>query len=188
MELPPWANGSPETFVRLHAEALESEYVSANLPDWIDLIFGMKQRGTAAVDACNVFYYLTYEGAVDMEKLPVELSQAIMEQIAYFGQTPIQLMKKAHPQREARQNPSLVNLADHQLAAVFDSMESASGHDPIIWIVATPESLFAVGRYEPNAIMWRKWKRTGFPRAQTEEHTPWFRCSCGSRTRPPRGR
>mmetsp|Transcript_14616 Transcript_14616/g.59322 ORF Transcript_14616/g.59322 Transcript_14616/m.59322 type:complete len:2453 (-) Transcript_14616:815-8173(-) len=152
VELPPWANGSPETFVRLHAEALESEYVSANLPDWIDLIFGMKQRGRAAVDACNVFYYLTYEGAVDMEKLPVDLSQAIVEQIAYFGQTPIQLMKKAHPQREARQNPSLVNLADHQLAAVFDSMESASGHDPIIWIVATPESLFAVGRSRNFAV------------------------------------
>ena len=32
----------------------------------IDLIFGEKQQGPAARDALNVFYYLTYEGAVGM--------------------------------------------------------------------------------------------------------------------------
>jgi hypothetical protein len=43
--------------------------VSANLHHWIDLIFGHKQRGPAAVDADNVFYHLTYEGAVDIAKV-----------------------------------------------------------------------------------------------------------------------
>jgi hypothetical protein len=51
--LPPWAKGSADEFVRLHRLALESEYVSNNLHHWIDLIFGYKQTGEAAVKACN---------------------------------------------------------------------------------------------------------------------------------------
>ncbi|KAL4137086.1 hypothetical protein PRIC2_000611 [Phytophthora ramorum] len=56
--LPPWAR-SPEDFVMKNLVALESEYVSANIHRWIDLVFGCKQRGTAAVEANNVFFYLT---------------------------------------------------------------------------------------------------------------------------------
>ena len=40
----------------------ESEYVSQHLCEWIDLIFGYKQKGPAAAEALNVFYYVTYEG------------------------------------------------------------------------------------------------------------------------------
>lgn len=40
----------------------ESEHVSSHLHEWIDLIFGCKQRGPDAVEALNVFYYCTYEG------------------------------------------------------------------------------------------------------------------------------
>jgi len=62
VELPPWAGDSPERFLATQRAALESPFVSANLRHWIDLIFGVKQRGKAAEGANNVFRHLTYEG------------------------------------------------------------------------------------------------------------------------------
>ncbi|OIW14558.1 hypothetical protein TanjilG_14944 [Lupinus angustifolius] len=98
--LPPWAKGSPEEFIRRNREALESEYVSSNLHHWIDLVFGYKQRGKPAVEAANIFYYLTYEGAVDLETMEDDFQRAAIEdQIANFGQTPIQIFRKKHPRR-----------------------------------------------------------------------------------------
>jgi len=99
--LPPWAKGDPQLFVRINRQALESEYVSMNLHNWIDLIFGFKQTGKAAVDAHNVFHYLSYEGKVNIDKItdPVE-KIATIGIINNFGQTPAQIFKKAHPQRQ----------------------------------------------------------------------------------------
>jgi Beige/BEACH domain/Neurobeachin beta propeller domain/Neurobeachin/BDCP, DUF4704 alpha solenoid region/Neurobeachin alpha solenoid region/PH domain associated with Beige/BEACH len=97
--LPPWAP-TPEAFVRINREALESEYVSQHLHHWVDLIFGYKQRGQAAVDAHNVFFHLTYEGAVDIDKIEDPgLREATVAQIEHFGQTPSQLFKTPHPAR-----------------------------------------------------------------------------------------
>ena len=98
--LPRWAKGDPRLFIKLHREALESEYVSANLHHWIDLIFGYKQQGDAAAQALNVFHYLSYEGAVDLDKItdPVE-KQSTISIIHNFGQTPKQLFKKPHQKR-----------------------------------------------------------------------------------------
>ena len=99
--LPPWANGDAHTFVRMNRQALESQYVSENLHHWIDLIFGFKQQGPAAEAAMNLFYYLTYEGAVDIDKISDAVErQGIIDQINNFGQTPTQLFKKPHPKRQ----------------------------------------------------------------------------------------
>ena len=43
--------------------------MSQNLHHWIDLIFGYKQRGEPAKEAFNVFFYLTYEGMVDIDAI-----------------------------------------------------------------------------------------------------------------------
>ena len=40
----------------------ESEYVSAHLNEWIDLIFGYKQTGPEAEKAMNVFNKYSYQG------------------------------------------------------------------------------------------------------------------------------
>jgi hypothetical protein len=64
--LPPWAKEDPREFIRMHRLALECDYVSQHLHEWIDLIFGYKQHGQAAVEAVNVFHHLFYEGNVDI--------------------------------------------------------------------------------------------------------------------------
>jgi hypothetical protein len=109
IQLPPWA-ADPFEFIRLNRKALESEYVSRNLHHWIDLVFGYKQRpphmrsggNVASVDACNVFFHLTYADAVDLEELLVndkKLYDQYVHQITEFGQTPAQLFSFPHPQR-----------------------------------------------------------------------------------------
>lgn len=40
-------------FLQKHKAALESPFVSEHLHEWIDLVFGFKQRGTEAVAAHN---------------------------------------------------------------------------------------------------------------------------------------
>ena len=147
--LPAWAK-SPEDFIKKHRyvsfrfgedstllilmtvrAALESEIVSANLHRWIDLIFGYKQRGKEAENAHNVFFYLTYEGVIDIEAIedevqkryfivsspilccinllnlittPVNLDRSIESQIHNFGQTPSQLFDRPHPARMSLQD------------------------------------------------------------------------------------
>ena len=100
--LPPWAS-SPEEFVRINRIALESDYVTQHLPAWIDLIFGFKQRGKEAELAHNVFYFLTYEGAVDLDAIEDEVKRSATEdQIEYYGQTPAQLLRRPHPSCDLR--------------------------------------------------------------------------------------
>lgn len=96
--LPPWAK-RPADFIRKNAKALESEHVSAHLHEWIDLIFGYKQKGEQARLHDNLYYHLTYEGAVDLEALDQRERAALEIQIQEFGQTPKQLFAAAHPAR-----------------------------------------------------------------------------------------
>ena len=98
--MPKWSRYNPYRFVSILRIALESDLVSKNLHNWIDLIFGYKQRGKESEKALNTFYYLTYEDMVDLDKIPDPGTRAAFEtQIIHFGQTPSQLFLRPHPQR-----------------------------------------------------------------------------------------
>ncbi|KAJ8319878.1 hypothetical protein KUTeg_001465 [Tegillarca granosa] len=76
--LPKWAD-SPEDFINKHRKAL---------------------KGPAAEEALNVFYYCTYEGAVDLDAVKDPRERKALEgMINNFGQTPCQLLKDPHPKR-----------------------------------------------------------------------------------------
>uniref|UniRef100_A0A8D0A0B8 Neurobeachin n=1 Tax=Sander lucioperca TaxID=283035 RepID=A0A8D0A0B8_SANLU len=112
VELPAWAK-KPEDFVRINRMALESEFVSCQLHQWIDLIFGYKQRGPEAVRALNVFNFLSYEGAINLDNADAvqrevsfeshmySIITVIESQIQACGQIPSQLLIEPHPPRSS---------------------------------------------------------------------------------------
>ncbi|GAB4830425.1 hypothetical protein Ancab_020061 [Ancistrocladus abbreviatus] len=160
--LPPWAKGSTREFIRKHREALESDYVSANLHHWIDLIFGCKQRGKAAEEAVNVFYHYTYEGNVDIDSVTDPAMKAsILAQINHFGQTPKQLFLKPHVKRRSeikRPHHPLkhsIHLVPHELRKNSSSiMQIVNINDKIL--VAGPNTLLKPRTYT-KYVAW------GFP-------------------------
>ncbi|KAJ3429216.1 beige/beach-related [Anaeramoeba flamelloides] len=123
VKLPPWANGDPYEFVRIMRRALESDYVSEHLNEWIDLIFGYKQQGIEAVKSMNVFYYLTYEDEIkklDLDNIEnIALQASIESQIENFGQTPIKLFDKPHPKRRTK---NLFNYYDALSESLFKNI------------------------------------------------------------------
>ncbi|XP_040823276.1 lipopolysaccharide-responsive and beige-like anchor protein isoform X2 [Ochotona curzoniae] len=138
VELPPWAKTSEE-FVRINRLALESEFVSCQLHQWIDLIFGYKQQGPEAVRALNVFYYLTYEGAVNLNSItdPV-LREAIEAQIRSFGQTPSQLLIEPHPPRGSAMQASPLMFTDQAQQDVIMVLKFPS-NSPVTHVAANTQ-------------------------------------------------
>ncbi|XP_034618871.1 protein FAN isoform X2 [Trachemys scripta elegans] len=116
VELPPWAS-DPDDFLQKSQNALESQYVSEHLHEWIDLIFGYKQKGSEAIAAHNVFHPLTYEGGVDLNSImdPNE-KVALLTQILEFGQTPKQLFTTPHPRRIIPKFKSLSRTSSHNVS------------------------------------------------------------------------
>jgi len=111
VKLPPWAKDDPKIFIARNREALESPYVTANLHSWIDLVFGYKQQGNAAIEATNVFHHLSYYGAKNIEEIEDERERlAAIGIIHNFGNTPRQIFSRPHQQRKPDTIVSVYNL------------------------------------------------------------------------------
>lgn len=125
--LPPWAKNDPRLFIKLHRQALESKIVRESISHWIDLVFGYKQRGKAAMESINVFYPATYYGFdLDSIKDPVErIARATM--IKTYGQTPKQLFEQPHPlttiEWSKRNQINNNNLATRTVPQVMDHIK-----------------------------------------------------------------
>ncbi|XP_048460451.1 WD repeat and FYVE domain-containing protein 3 [Rhincodon typus] len=163
--LPPWAKGDPREFIRVHRKALECDYVSSHLHEWIDLIFGYKQQGAPAVEAVNVFHHLFYEGQVDIYNINDPLKEtATIGFINNFGQIPKQLFKKPHPPKRTRSRnngepsgvpPSLSCTTDkiffHHLDNLRPSLAPVKElKEPVGQIIFTDKGVLAV---EQNKVL-----------------------------------
>ena len=95
--LPSYAK-SAKDFLRKNRAALESDYCSANLPKWIDLIFGITSRGSRAKNARNLFHPMSYLGPSDLDALNSNDDKHRAElQATEFGIVPDKLFRKEHP-------------------------------------------------------------------------------------------
>ena len=103
VNIPLWGH-SPRIFCLILKKALESQIVSLNINNWIDLIFGSKQKGKLAEKYYNVLRDVCsrFNPEKDCEN-ENELEQKINE-ICEMGINPKQLFTKAHYKREKHQN------------------------------------------------------------------------------------
>jgi hypothetical protein len=150
--LPGWCNNNPRLFVKTLRQALESSYVTMNINNWIDLIFGFKQSGKSAIDSINIYHPACYFGyRVDLITDVVH-RKAIETMIKTWGQTPKQLFDSAHPQQtvSAMARPS----SSHQATISF---ATNSVHKKVLnlkWgnYVGSPEQL------PPTCIKFQKYR------------------------------
>ena len=111
--LPVWAN-SPLAFMWINREALESDGGSDAISEWIDLVFGYKQKGQAAIDAHNLFHPLTYEDCQLENTNDAREMKAQIDAINNFGQCPHQLFTAPHPKYELKSGRKIgTNLLDN---------------------------------------------------------------------------
>ena len=101
--LPPWASHSPRLFCKIMKKSLESQYTSMNINNWIDLIFGYKQKGNEAEKYFNVLRNVCsgFNPKKDCED-EIEVEQKINE-LCELGIDPVQIFYKPHHRRERHQ-------------------------------------------------------------------------------------
>lgn len=132
--------------------------MSEHLNEWIDLIWGYKQNGESAVEACNVFYYLTYPDAVNVSSIEDPMiRQSVMSQKINFGQMPEQLFKKPHPKRQGKEAmfPPQVN-SKGQMAEEFSVLSSKALSAPVVCTFVDKNDVLFVcgdGFYCANTII-----------------------------------
>ncbi|OAF65986.1 hypothetical protein A3Q56_06290 [Intoshia linei] len=151
VELPPWAS-SPEEFVRIHRMALESDMVSCQLHQWIDLIFGYKQSGPEGIKASNIFYHLTYD-TTDISKVTDEtVREALENQILSYGQTPSNLTKVPHITRASTMHMSPQIFKNQDICCIV-KFNSHSDIVKIKFCTLLNKSMKKDGKKSPNPII-----------------------------------
>jgi len=94
--LPSWASDSLH-FVYQNRKALECDYVSSNLNQWIDLVFGANTHGQKASEMGNIYNLSLFENV--WQKWNEITEDAIIKILKSSGQMPACIFPSPHPQR-----------------------------------------------------------------------------------------
>ena len=92
VKLPLWSEKKVANFIVEMRNVLENNKIKIN--KWIDIIFGVFQRGEKAEEIHNLFQAQSYEGMVKVEKIKdLDMRDAMMR-LVEVGVTPMQLFDK----------------------------------------------------------------------------------------------
>ena len=94
-------HNNPYEFIMIMKTVLESDKISYNINNWIDLIFGIKARGKEAELANNIFTETSYQENIDLNK---KKNKEALLRLVEFGLIPNQIMSKECPKREKKEN------------------------------------------------------------------------------------
>ena len=119
--LPKWAVNSPRLFSKMNKKAIESQFVSQHINDWIDLIFGYKRSGSEAEKSYNVLKNI-FSG-FDPKKEEEGIIEGKINELCEMGIDPIQLFKKEHPKRDKHQTNKAF-LGRYKLLQCFEPTDS----------------------------------------------------------------
>ena len=97
VELPKFAKG--KGYLLTTALRKSIEYDLADIHNWIDLIFGFKQKGKKAEEAYNLFMSHSYEGNVDLDKVDNEKDLLCKYGLFELGVNPMQIINYKMPKR-----------------------------------------------------------------------------------------
>lgn len=91
--LPIWSENNGYKFVTKLKEVLESQEVSLKISDWLDLIFGYKQRGKEAEESCNIFLPSAYGIDMNLEEMEQDARSTSLTMVE-IGLVPNQICNK----------------------------------------------------------------------------------------------
>ena len=91
---------NPYEYTLLLRYILEKDNISYNIQNWIDLIFGYKNKGKEAELANNVFTGSSYQENVDLKKVD---NKELFLRFAEFGLIPNQIMSKECDKKNKRE-------------------------------------------------------------------------------------
>ena len=94
-------HNNPYEFIMILKSVLESDIVSYNINNWIDLVFGYKSRGKEAESANNIFTEASYQENININK---RKNKESLLRLVEFGLIPNQIMSKECPKREKKEN------------------------------------------------------------------------------------
>ena len=101
--IPSWGKHSPRLFCKILKKSIETKYVSSNINNWIDLIFGYKQKGKQAEKFYNVLRDVCMKFNPEKDCEDDKEMEIKINEICEMGINPKQIFTKPHKKREKHQ-------------------------------------------------------------------------------------